>query len=198
MGHVERVMFKRKSNLGWLAGLFAVLVGATPCGWTQEQRTISPEAQEAMRLLEAKDTYSRQLGFMRLEALREPATASAVRQHLANRDPDTRAFSARALAAIEGTRAVPTLIELLKRDRSPRVRLAALLALEPIQDPLVTPILIEKLRDRNPEVRMAAVDAVSRIDDPHARGAILTRWRRERHRDVRRVLQEAMDRLGRP
>jgi HEAT repeat protein len=57
------------------------------------------------------------------------------------------------------------------------------------------PALIEKLRDRNPQVRMAAVDAVSRVDDPRAREAILARWRRERNRDVRRVLEEAVNRL---
>ncbi len=102
----------------------------------------------------------------------------------------------RALAAIEGATAVPDLLERLQHDRSPRVRVAAILALEPLQDPTITPALIARLRDRSPEVRMADVDVVSRIDQPTAREAILTRWRREHHHDVRRVLQDAIKRIA--
>ena len=159
---------------------------------------ISSEAQEAIRLLSEEDAFDRQMGFLRLEALREPATAVVVRQYLDDRNTDTRAFAVRALAAIEKYVAIPVLLERLKGDRSPRVRIAALLALEPFQDPSVRPVLIEKLRDASPQVRMAAVDVVSRLDDPKAREAIRTRWRRERHRDVRRVLQAAIDRIGTP
>jgi HEAT repeat protein len=172
---------------------------ATVC-WAQEQPlgVISPEAQEAIRLLGAKDVYERQMGFVRLEALREPATAPVIRQHLASRSADTRAFSVRALAAVEGTAAIPTLLERLQHDKHPKVRVAAILALEPIQDATVMPVLIGKLRDRNPTVRMAAADVVSRINQPEARQAIQRRWRRERDRDVRRVLEQAMTRLGAP
>ena len=159
---------------------------------------ISADAHEAMKLLDAQDSYLRQKGFIQLEMLREPATAAVVRRYLESRDPQTRAFSARALAAIEGVKAVPVLVERVNRDRSPRVRIAAILALEPLKDRTATPALIARLRDRSPEVRMAAVDVVSRLEDPDARDAVQLRWRRERNRDVRRVLEEAMKRIGTP
>ena len=160
--------------------------------------TLSPEAQALIQQLDAKDVYDRQKAFLRLEALREPATADVIRQYLDSNDPHTRAFSARALAAVQGAKAVPVLLERLKKDRHPDVRLAALLALEPLQehDPTLTPAFIDALRDRKPLVRMAAVDVVSRIDRPEARQALFMRWKRERDRDVRRVLEEAKKRLG--
>ena len=109
-----------------------------------------------------------------------------------------RAYAFRALAAIEGAQAVPLLLEALRTDKQPRVRRAALLGLEPLQqsDPNILPAFIKALRDKDTEVRMAAVDIVSRVDDPRAREAILLRNKRERRRDVRRVLSMAMRRLG--
>lgn len=167
-------------------------------GWAQEQpAALSAEAQELIKGLDSEDSYLRQKAFIRLEALREPATAAVVRRYLGSRDVNTRAFSVRALAAIEGVAAIPTLMERAKRDK-PRVRVTALLALEPLaaQEPALVPFFIEKLRDRNAEVRMAAVDIVSRLDDPRAREALNVRWRRERHRDVRRVLERIFQRAG--
>lgn len=157
----------------------------------------SPQAVAAMHLLEATDLYQRQLGFLRLEALREPSTLETIRAYISHRDPQTRAYSLRALAAIEGVPAIPVLLHALRTDKYPRVRRAALLALEPLarNDAEVLPALLDALRDWSPEVRMAAVDIVSRINDPRAREAILIRYRRERVRDVRRVLTLAMKRL---
>lgn len=180
----------------WMVSLcVGVLVGGGVGFAEQPSEPISPEAQDAIRRLESADLYLQQMAFMQLEALREPATAAAVRRYLDSPKAETRAFSVRALAAIEGTAAIPVLIERLKQDRSPLVRLAALLALEPLQDPTVMPMLMTMLRDRNPEVRMAAVDVVSRIAQPQAREAIRLRWRREQNRDVRRVLEDAMKRI---
>lgn len=182
-----------------VVGFGMVLLASLPSGWAQEvSEALSPEAQRLVRLLDAEDSYIRRTAFLQLEALREPATVPVIRGHLSSRRSDTRAFSLRALAAVEGPKAVATLIEKLKGDHSPYVRLEAILALEPFreQDPSVAPALIGALRDRHPEVRMAAVDAVSRIDQSDAKEAILTRWKRERHRDVRRVLAAAMKRLG--
>lgn len=158
----------------------------------------SPQAVEALRLVESEDPYQRQLGFLRLEALREPSTVETIRGYLKSRDPDTRAYSVRALAAIEGTAAVPVLLEVLKTDTHPRVRRAALLGLEPLEpgSAEILPAFIKALRDRKPEVRMAAVDLVSRIDHSRAREAILLRNRREQDRNVRRVLALAMKRIG--
>ena len=157
----------------------------------------SPEAEPYLKQLDAKGAFVRQEAFLHLEALRDPATASVVRQYLTSKNAETRAFAVRAVAAIEGAKAVPTLLARLARER-PTVRLAIVLALEPLQkqDPSVAPALIAELRDRAPDVRMAAVDAVSRIKQPQAREAILTRWKRERNRDVRRVLELAMKRIG--
>jgi len=160
----------------------------------------SPQAADALRLIESDDPYQQQLGFLRLEALREPGTAEAIRPYLDSRDPAVRAYALRALAALEGPAAVPRLLRALQQDPHPAVRRAALLGLEPLRphDPDILPAFITALRDRKPEVRMTAVDVVSRIDDPRANDAIRTRNERERDRDVQRALSLAMKRLGGP
>lgn len=179
-----------------LAALFALT--ARTGAETAPAREPSPRAAEAMRLLDSEDLYQRQVGFLRLEALREPATLEKIRSYLDHKNPEVRAYSLRAVAAIEGAPAIPQLLRRLQAERQPRVRRAALLGLEPMigQDPAVLPALLVALRDRSTEVRMAAVDVVSRIDDPKAREAIRLRHRREWRRDVRRVLQAAIQRVG--
>ncbi|MBI3087803.1 MAG: HEAT repeat domain-containing protein [Candidatus Omnitrophica bacterium] len=189
---------KRTARGLGIVGVVMLVSAGAAAGWAQDAGSLSPEAQQLVAQLDAQDAYVRQQAFLRLEALREPATADVIRRHLASRNQETRAFSVRALAAVEGAAAVPTLVERLTRERSWNVRLNLVLALEPLADqsPAVMPALIRALRDRKAEVRMAAVDAVSRLDHPDAREAIRLRWRRERHRDVRRVLERAMARLG--
>ena len=157
----------------------------------------SPRAVDAMRLLTSGDPYQRQLGFLRLEALREMSTVATIRTYATSRDPQTRAYSLRAVAAVEGAPAIPWLLEAWKRERDPLVRRAVLLGLEPLQrdEPHLLSVFLKALQDRNLEVSMAAVDIVSRIDDPRAREAIRSRWKRERRRDVRRVLALALKRL---
>ena len=163
---------------------------------------LSDEAKAIIATLQAHpdDEYTRQRAFIELEALREPASAAAIRAFLDDRDEDTRAYSVRALAAVEGAAAVPELLKRLQNERSPRVRIACLLGLEPLHAPQATEPLIKHLRDRNKEVRMAAVDVVSRLKEPRVRAraheAILVRWKRERDRDVRRVLEAALKRVG--
>ena len=164
-----------------------------------EDAGLDPKAQNAAALLDSKDAYQRQVGFLRLEALRDPATGPIIRRHMASKDGEDRAQAVRALAAVEGARAVPDLLQALRGDRDADVRRAALLGLEPLArlDPKnILPALIDALRDSKPEVRMSAVDVVSRIDDPTAKQAIRERNRRERNRNVRRVLSAAMGRLG--
>lgn len=191
-----------QSGIAWTPQGLAAEAAHAPSGTAsrtgEEAVTLSAEAQEAMKLVGAKDSYLRQKGFLQLEMLREPATAAVVRRYLQSRDPQTRAFGARALAAIEGSTAVPVLMERLSREKSPRVRVAAILALEPLKDPSATTALMARLRDRSPEVRMAAADVVSRLNDSDARDAVRLRWRRERNRDVRRVLENAMKRMDSP
>ena len=157
----------------------------------------SPKAAEALRLLDSEDVYQRQLGFLRLEALREPATAARIGSYATNKDPDVRAYSLRALAAIQGARAVPTLLNALS-DKSGRVRRSIIQGLEPLVDtnPEILPMFIARLKDRSPQVRMAVIDALSRIDSPRAKEAILLHRRRERNRDVKRVLNATLKRLG--
>jgi ribosome-associated translation inhibitor RaiA len=190
--HLRKRAVRTQRELLGMALVMAIGVGlGFGEGWAQEEPVaLSAEAQELIKGLGSEDSYLRQKAFIRLEALREPATAAVVRRYLASRDVNTRAFSVRALAAIEGVAAIPTLMERATRDK-PRVRVTALLALEPLadQEPALVPFFIGKLRDRNAEVRMAAVDIVSRLDDPRAREALNVRWRRERHRDVRRILE---------
>ena len=178
------------AGLGFGEGWAPLCRAEDGTGGQEQPAALSAETQELIKGLDSEVGYLRQKAFIRLEALREPATAAVVRRYLTSRDVSTRAFSVRALAAIEGVAAIPTLMERARRDK-PRVRVTALLALEPLaaQEPALVPFFIGKLRDRNAEVRMAAVDIVSRLDDPRAREALNVRWRRERHRDVRRILE---------
>ena len=178
--------------VGTASAAVPMRVGAEETGPTD------PRAKEALALMESNDPYQREVGFLRLEALRDPATTPALGRYLGSNDPERRAEAVRALAAIEGGRAVPQLLEVLRRDTHPLVRRAALLGLEPLAraNPEILPAFIAALQDRKPEVRMTAVDVVSRIDDPRAREDILRRNKRERDGNVRRVLKLAMNRLG--
>lgn len=182
-----------------------VLALCLPSAWVPidgaAQETPAEISMDAQRLLEQIDTEDpdlRRRAFLQLEALREPATASAIRRYLADRRVELRTLSVRALAAIEGARSVPALLERLQRDRSPAVRLQSILAVEPFvgQDASALPPLLKALRDRQPDVRIAAIDVVSRSEKPEAKEALTLRWKRERHRDVRRVLEAAMKRVG--
>lgn len=159
---------------------------------------LSARAEEALQLTQSEDAYQQQLGFLRLEALREAATIPYLEQSLTHRQPDIRAYAVRALAAVQGVASVPKLIERFQHDLHPRVRRAAVLGLEPLaaQEAAVLPVLITAMEDRASEVRMAAVDIVSRIEAPEAREALQLRQRRERRRDVRRVLKQALQRTG--
>ena len=180
----------------WAAALCVASVPSVPAETLADAP--SPKAIEAIQLLDSKDPYDRQLGFLRLEALREPATLPVIQQYSSSEDADTRAYSLRAIAAIQGAEAVPFLLERFKSEKHQRVRLALLLALEALQEgrPEVLAALIRALRDRSTEVRMCAVDIISRIHEPSAREALLSRNRRERRRDVRRVLDLAMKRIA--
>jgi HEAT repeat protein len=178
-----------------LLGLCRALHAEEPGGAASP---LSAKAEAALQLTRSDDAYQQQLGFLRLEALREPASVPYLQAAAADRHPDIRAYGLRALASVQAGEALPTLIDRAQHDLHPRVRRAAILGLETLAGlrPEVLPVLITALEDRASEVRMAAVDAVSRIDHPEARAALLLRQRRERRRDVRRVLALAMQRLG--
>ena len=159
-------------------------------------KSLSPQTQEAVRLLASQDSYEREKGFLRLEALREPAALDSIRPFLDSQDPEMRAASLRAVAAIAGAQSSPVLLKALD-DRDAAVRRAALLGLEPFQaqDKTILPAFIKALTDRSVEVRMTSVDAVSRFDSPEARAAIRERYKEELHPDVRKVLKMAMQRI---
>ena len=182
----------------WVSAGLMVVAPSAAGGAEDATPAPSPRAADAIGLITSDDPYQRQVGFLRLEALREPGTAEVIRPYLDSRHPDLRAYTLRALAAIEGLASVPALLKALKEDPHPRVRRTALLGLEPLQpqDAQILPAFIAALRDRKPEVRITAVDVVSRVDDARAREAILMRNKRERDRNVQRVLSLAMERLG--
>ena len=182
------------------AMMFAVVLAWPPLALRAEAAApkLSPQAQEAVALLDSDDAYERKMGFLRLEALREPGTADIIRRYLDHKSSDMRADSLRALAAIEGPNAIPEIRQRLERDKRARVRWSALLALEPFakSHPELLPIFIGAMDDYRTEVRMAAIDIVSRIKDPAAREAIQLHYRKELHPDVRRVLKMALERMG--
>ena len=138
----------RNSALG---ALFAALMvaGSFAAPSAAEETQLEARAQDAAALLDSKDPYQRQVGFLRLEALRDPATGPLIRRHLASTDGEHRAQAVRALAAIEGVHAAPDLLQSLRADRDADVRRAALLGLEPLAelDEKILPALIDALRD---------------------------------------------------
>lgn len=179
--------------------LWVASFAAAPFVFAAEAQAITPAARvaEALQLLKSEDPYKQELGFLRLEALRDRSTLPEIRPYLDNHDPDLRAYSLRAVAAIDGLNAVSLLLERLKTEKHPRVRRAAVLGLEPFakDDPRILPALIGALRDHSTEVRIAAVDVVSRIHDPKAKEAILLRNKWEWRADVKRVLKVAVKRI---
>ena len=190
-------MSRRATSLLLWVSLTVVLGVPSARGEDRSSAAPADREAEAIRLIESTDAYQRQLGFLRLEAFRDPATLDVVKRHLADRDPDMRSYSLRALAAIGGPASAPTLLEALRHDKHPTVRRAALLGLEPLQqsNPDILPAFIAALRDKSTEVRITAVDIVSRVDHPRAKEAILKRNKREYNRNVRRALSLAMKRL---
>ncbi len=190
--------FRRTSlilSLAVLAVLPRAAADETPTDATAAP--VDSRVQEAARGLQSEDEFLRQKAFLQLEALRDPAAVPFIRPYADSKDADTRAWSLRALVAIQGVDAVPLLIERLKSDQQPAVRRAVILGLEPLlaKDPSLVPLMIDRLDDRSPEVRIAAIDVVSRIDHPDARNAVRARVKREGNRDVRKVLTAAMDRI---
>lgn len=177
--------------------VLAVLLISSLAGPVFAEPAPSPRAAEALELLKSHDGYQRSLGFLRLEALREPATLEPIRAYTASRDEEVRAYAWRAVAAIQGPSAVPALLEAYRAEKHSRVRRAILLGLEPLQasDPGVLPVFIDAMRHADQQLCMTAVDIVSRIDHPEARAAVWQRAKKEGRRDVRRVLKAAVARL---
>ena len=173
----------------WVMGALCAGLCVGPGGVFAEE-TLSERGAAAATLLESTDRHEQQLGFLRLEALREPAALPVVQRYAEHKDPELRAYGLRATAAIGGAASVPWLLERYNAERHPAVRRAILQALEPYQaaSPDILPTYLRALRARSPEIRMAAVDIISRVDDQRARDGLRERMERERHRDVRRVL----------
>lgn len=192
-------MSMARSGAGVIIGALAAacLTAGAAAAESPAGGALSDEAQAALRLIDTGDAYERQVGFLRIEALREPASVEPLRRYVNHRDEVRRAYALRALAAIQAGDAVPLLLDKLAHDTHGQVRRAAVLGLEPLVEasPDVLPALIGALRDPRTDVRMAAVDAVSRIDRPQAREAILVRRKRESRRDVKRVLRAAVKRM---
>ncbi len=180
--------------------LSAAILSPFSIAWAEQAApaSLSPKAVEALELVSSDDHYKQALGFLRLEALREPASVPLILPYASHKDPDLRAESVRALAAIQGIEAVPLLLDRIEHDNNSRVRRAAMLGAEPFieLDPKILPVLIAMLTDHDKTVSMAAVDIVSRSLDPSARAAIQFRYKREGRHDVRRVLDLAMKRMA--
>ncbi len=183
--------------------MIASVFGLLAMGWTQGARAedltaLSSAAQAAIQQLGSEDAYVRQKAFLQLEALRELAALPSIRSYIDDKDVDMRAWSLRAIAAIQGLDAIPLLRERAQKDKKPVVRRAAILGLEPFleKDESLAPFMIQMLRDRNPEVRMTAADIVSRINEPKAHEALRKQAKRENNRDARKVFKMALARIS--
>jgi len=183
-------------------GLFASLTCAFVLNLPEASARLGSEEplqkpQDVFEQIESEDSYQRQLGFLRLEALRDPATLPRIEPYLKHEQAEYRAYSLRAIAAIQAGKAVPLLLERLANDPDPLVRQAALLGAEPFMEgsPEILTAAIGAMQDKDTQVRMVAVDIVSRSDKPDAQQAIRTRLKRESRPDVLRVLEAAIQRI---
>ena len=73
-------MSGRRRGIIWCAVAVGLSLTASAAREEPPSTTPSPKAVEALRLVESKDPYQQQLGFLRLEALREASTAPLIRQ----------------------------------------------------------------------------------------------------------------------
>ncbi len=185
---------KYSAPLFMMLGTVCVIACPPTAHGQSKPPSLATEAQVWVDQLDDDDLFLRQKAFLELEALRDPASADTIRAHLTALDPNTRAFSARALAAVAGRSAVPVLLERWTKERHLYVRSSILIALEPFweQEPAVVATVLKALRDRKRDIRMVAADIASHINRPEAREALQVRWKRERDRDVRLVLKRIM------
>lgn len=87
------------------------------------------------------------------------------------------------------------LIDILRTDRSYKVRLQAAATLGRLKDRRAVPFLITALRDERFAVRGVAAAALGEIGDPRAIDGLKRMLQRERKRFVKRQAQKAIERL---
>lgn len=158
---------------------------------------VSPEVHRALRLLTASDVFSKKAGLLELEALRDPATLSAVQPFLDDPNPALRAQALTTARAIQGRAAIPLLVGRLAQDRSEIVRRQAANELHELRDPSTAPGLTAALQDRRVTVRIAAVEALGALRDPSVTPAII-RQTRSRDAELRRSSLDALGALQDP
>ena len=187
-----------KRLLPFTIGLLVVaVVVSAACGVSAEDAAISPEVNQALRLLMANDVFSKQAGLLKLEALRDPSTMSAVRPFLDDSNPLLRAQALTAARAIQGKSAIPLLVDRLARDRHADVRRQAANELHELADPSTVPPLVSALEDRQVVVRVAAVEALGVMHDRSVTPAII-RQLRSRDAELRRSCADALGGLRDP
>jgi len=156
--------------------------------------TSEGQIEVAKNLITSEDPYQQKLGFLRLEALRDPNTVGFIEALTLSEDAHMRAMSLRALFAVQGKSVVPRLVEVAQNDPDSVVRREVLLALEPMLEemPAVLDVAIQALKDQRTRVRVTAVDMLSRMDDPKAKQALLKSSKQYQPPAVRMVLNDVL------
>ncbi len=122
---------------------------------------------------------------------------AALRDRLADDDPDVRYTVALALGELRDADAVDALIEATEGDGHPLPRQAAVIALGRIGDPRATAALGRMLRDAPPDVRFQAATSLVQVNPQRATG-YLRKALRDGDAEVRASAAAALGDLGDP
>jgi HEAT repeat protein len=93
----------------------------------------------------------------------DPTAVSALEKRLRDEDESIRVRSARALGILRGKDATPTLLEVMRQDRSNSVRFEAVRALRKIGDPAVASSVMNFVAYNDSKVRDEAIFALGRF-----------------------------------
>lgn len=168
----------------------------SPLPPTERLKTDTPADLPAILAeMENPDPVKRRAACVALARLRDPASLQAVETATRDPDPAVRTSALEALRGIQGVKALPPLLEALKKDRSPEVRWQAAIEMEALKSPEAVPALIEALKDPAPIVRSGAAEALKGIPDPRA-VAPLVRTLRDTDTTARRAAAEALGLIG--
>jgi HEAT repeat protein len=123
-------------------------------------------AQRLAELLGAPDAAVRTRSAWALGRVGGPRAATALAAAARDQAPEVRVQAVGALTAVEATRAIPTLGDLLLRDPDVRVRRAAARALGTLPDPAATSALSAATQDGDMLVRRDVANALRRRGVP--------------------------------
>ncbi len=127
----------------------------------------SPVTQEKAWSMMTPETTPEmlQLIYMCFPATTDAKVLKKIDADAAGTDASRRPAAVRAIGRVKGTRALPQLHDLVRRDGNRDVRIAAALSIGDLGQAESVPVLGEAANDRDIDVKLAVLDALGRIYD---------------------------------